>query len=241
MLKKIVLLVMTLLFVFTSTALACSFHNMLPQTDSEEYLDTLYVEYEIEVPEDLEGVVAGDINNMVRTYIYVIETKEYIWIENAMGMIPGLYVLQNEEIEEIQQDEIDLDIINIVLKNGETIVVDTMSQADNEYNAFYIEEVDGTLYLDVKKEYMYLYEIENENNYVEEENKYDFVDEAEIYVNKRDGLAEELGFIEREDKTEIMNEARHFFETFFFRALLAFGILFLGVLYGIVVNGKNID
>ncbi len=240
MLKKTLLMIISFVIILINTVLGCSFHNMLPPTDPADYLDTLYIEYEMEIPEELEGVVVGDENNMIRTYIYTIETDDYVWIENAMGMIPGLYAIPNGNIDKVQQDKMNLDVINIYLNDGTTIDVDTMNQRDNEYNVFYIEESEGVLYLDVKEEYMYLYE-EPTDEPEENEESSNFVNVVENYIDKRDGLAEELGYIEREDKTEIMEQASYFFETFWFRSLLAMSIMFLAILYGILINRKSIE
>ncbi len=240
--KKFFLVVLIIVLINTSVVLGCNFHNMIPLTDSSDFLDTIYIEYEMEIPEDLKSYLNSE-DGMIETYIYIIQAKEFLFIENAMASIPGLYVIKNDNIDNIKQDEINLDIININLKNGETIQLDTMNQMLAEQNAFYVEEVEGVLYLDVKSEYAYLYEI-NEALYGEmeeaSEDKYDFVDEAGKYVDRRDNMAEELFDIEKEDKTEIMEESRTFFQTYWIRFVLGLGIMFLGILYGIVVNGKNI-
>ncbi len=168
MFKKIIYITTLLVFIMSNYIQGCSFHQMLPKGAGSEVIDTLYIEYDIETPE----YMIYD-EEFITTYIYVIQMEEYIWVENIVARAPGLYLVSSSDVESINQDLENQNIININYKNGETAKIDTVNQENNEMNIFEIVDIDGVSYIDVKKEYMYIYDneiVETENNFSDESN-----------------------------------------------------------------------
>lgn len=154
--KKIIkyLSCVTLIVIIWSTSLyACNFHNFLPTGDGSEVIDTKYIEYTAKTPDFIDYE-----EEYIDTYIYIIEMEDFLWVENAVGYMSGLYVIGNEEIDNIFQDMSDENYIQIMLTNGEIIKIDTINQHNNEDNVLYVDEDEQGLFVDVREEYLYIYE-----------------------------------------------------------------------------------
>ncbi len=153
--KKILSITILLIFVMSNYILGCNFHSMLPTGEGSDFVDTLYIEYDTKTPEHM----VFD-KEYIKTYIYVIQMEEYIWIENVVSKSPGLYVFSSNDIKSIEQDSEKLDYINITMKDGTVTSINTIDQANDKNNVFEVVEVNSITYLDLKEGYEYIYEEE---------------------------------------------------------------------------------
>ncbi len=198
--KKIFSFIMciTIIVVMNFTDLyACAFHDYLPTGDGSEVIDTVYIEYVTKTPEFIEYE-----EEEIATYIYIIEMEDYLWVENAVGYMTGLYVIGSDSIDSIVQSETNQDFITVTLKDGEVFEIDTVNQQNYDNNVFYLGEDELGLYVDIREEYLYIYE---DVNTVDEEIVAETLEELALDQFIEETVAEEVEEIIENEKIEKQN------------------------------------
>ncbi len=150
--KKIINILAVVILLWNTTVYSCTLHTYGPVIPPEHYKDTYYFEY-----------MVGES----KSFIYIATATDFIWIENPFSIF-GLYMMDYEEIESIEQEEVEKNKVIIKMKDGSEKIINTEKQEEEEDNVLIGKIENDTLYLDIKPEYEYLYEESYYNEKVEQ-------------------------------------------------------------------------
>jgi len=196
---------------------ACWYHNFIPPTESDEYIDSYYLTFLLDEPVQYDGVT------QTNGIIFVVFTKHYVAVINQDYVTIGVYLVDSETVSSIEQSETNDREVIIRYKNGESYIVNSINQMEIKENIYYLESESGDI--KIKEQYLYLWgENYNDNYGLVENNKPS--DESGNVVKENndyfDSTNNEMPLIEYEDNNNFLNNFFLIIKTVF---LLMFCIL----------------
>lgn len=153
--KLIIITILFYIFIPVSTINACAFDAAIPETKSDDYIDSYYYKLDFE-----KSGVDPELYLFDENYLYVVLTKEFIYVEAFLQDILGIYVLDGTQVKTVEQSATDQHTVIITFNDGETMEINSRKQNDNPSNIIYLDDVE--LGFSVKDEYKYMYETDED-------------------------------------------------------------------------------
>ncbi len=157
MLRKLIVICFIIsLFIPSKNISACAFDAAIPSTKTDEFIESYYYELDFE-----KSNVDLELYQFDQNYLYVVQTKNFIYVEGFLQDILGIYPMDGTQIQSIEQSTSDQHVVVVTFNNGDIMEINSLKQNDNESNAIYLDSSSQFGYA-VKEEYMYMYEEEIE-------------------------------------------------------------------------------
>ncbi len=178
MLRKLVCSLFVLSLIFPSQKVsACAFDAAIPYTKSDDFIDSYYYILDFE-----ESGVDVDLYQFDQNYMYVVLTKEFVYVEAFLQDILGIYALDGLSVKSVEQSSEDQHVVVITFEDGEVIEIDSRKQNDNPQNIIYLDE-ESISGFSIKEEYLYMYDIEGDevDEVIEEETIVEEKEDSSIF------------------------------------------------------------
>ncbi len=235
--KKISFLFFVILLFSTSV-----FGNIYEEVFLEKNVDikdSKYFVYETDIE------INKDRKETIESYIYVVMSEEFVWIENLLSSQAGIYNIKYEDIKNIEQNRDNQSYISFYMKNGEIIEINSLKQNENQNNIIYTKNIDGERNITIKEDYSYLFDVDGNYN----KNASDKV-KAEKMSKEQSVLSNTKSSFDRyKQKKETINDMigieqqeKIYTDNIFFRVeflIFIFLVVFVSMFILLFMNTKN--